>query len=341
MIQLNYKQLLTYFSSIAYHHEQIRSFGFGDMTQITMDVTTQKSPLYPRLYLVPDSVQFNQNHIHYNFNVLVIDKINNDLSNQEEVLSDTLEIAQDIWTTFYQSYTYQSGNFSQIVVGDWQSQVQSFIERFDDVLGGWNLSLRLDAPFDYSKCGLPMSPDYNFPQDQRFASYKEMILNWRHFAEAHQQVRSFGFGELNNITMDIVTQKSPLYPRLYFVPNSSVLGQNEMNITWTVFVVDKLNTDLKNQSEILSDTLEIAKDFYAKAYLSDYNVAWDMQLSPWLEEADDVLAGWSFQMIVQQKFDYNRCVLPITTFGNGITWEELAVLWELEYQKWSEIKKTN
>ena len=55
-----------------------------------------------------------------------------DLSNQTDVLSDTLEITQDIFTIFYQSYREEYGNFSQIVVGDWSPEVTSFIERFDD-----------------------------------------------------------------------------------------------------------------------------------------------------------------------------------------------------------------
>jgi hypothetical protein len=38
---------------------------------------------------------------------------------------------------------------------------------------------------------------------------------------------------------------------------------------------------------------------------------------------------------IQQKFDYNRCVLPELPFG-GITWEELAELWKDVETKWSQ-----
>jgi hypothetical protein len=113
-----------------------------------------------------------------------------------------------------------------------------------------------------------------------------------------------------------------------------------MHITWTVIICDKVEEDLSNQQDVLSDTLEIAKDFYAKAYLSDYEVEWDATLSPWLERADTVLAGWTFDISVQQKFDYNRCVLPITPFSTPVPpignyqWEDLAELWRLEAEKW-------
>ena len=75
---MNYKQLLTYWSSIAYHHEQIKSFGFGDITQCTNDLTTNQEPQYTRMYIVPEEVEFSENQIHYNFNVIIMDKIEDD-----------------------------------------------------------------------------------------------------------------------------------------------------------------------------------------------------------------------------------------------------------------------
>ena len=114
-----------------------------------------------------------------------------------------------------------------------------------------------------------------------------------------------------------------------------------MHITWTIIICDKVEDDLSNQQNVLSDTLEIAKDFYTKAYLSDYEVEWNATLTPWLERSDAILAGWTFDISVQQKFDYNRCVLPITSFSNGITWEELDRLWKEVNQHWADVKKTN
>ncbi len=41
-----------------------------------------------------------------------------------------------------------------------------------------------------------------------------------------------------------------------------------------------------------------------------------------------------------EKFDYNRCVLPIDNLCEGITWDELNELWKLVAQQWAEVKKT-
>ena len=336
---MNYKQLLTYWSSIAFHHEQVKSFGFGDITQCTNDLTTKKEPQYTRMYLVPENVEFNQNHIHYNFHVIIMDKVEDDLSNQAEVMSDTLAIVMDVWTVFWQSYQPQYGNFSQIVVGDWEPHVTPFLERFETLLGGWTLNIKMSAPFDYSSCGLPLDPNYSFSQDQSYSSYYQILEDWRGFADAHEQIRSYGFGDEHQLTNNVDTKVEPLYPRIYFVPEKARLNPNHMHITWHVIICDKVEDDLSNQQDVLSDCLEIAKDFYAKAYLSDYDVEWDANLNPWLEETETILAGWTLTISVQQKFDYNRCVLPMTSFGQGITWEELAELWRLEAQRWDDVKR--
>jgi hypothetical protein len=337
MININYKQILTYFSSIAYHHEQISSFGFGDLAQCTMDITTKQEPRYTRMYVVPQQVEFNENHIHYNFSIVIMDKVEDDLSNLQNVMSSTLDIVQDVFTVFWQSYTNQYGNFSNIIVGDWDPEVTPFTERFDSVVGGWTMNIRLSAPFDYNSCNLPIEDGFSFPQDESFSAYYQIIKDWEYFSNFHEQVRSWGFGDATELTMDVITKKEPLYPRMYFVPNKTKFSTNHMHITWTVIICDKVEEDLKNQPDVLSDTLEIAKDFFAKSYLSDYDVEWDAILNPWLERADTVLAGWTFDINVQQKYDYNRCVLPMTNFSPNLTWEELDQLWRKVQEQWSKV----
>jgi len=333
---LNYKQLVSYFGQIAYHHEQINSFGVGDFEQLTNDVITKQEPKYTRMYVIPENVELKQNNIHYSFSIIIMDKVEEDLSNLQEVMSDTLEICTDIWTIFWQSYTAQQGDFSKIVVGDYAPDIHPFTERFETILGGWTLKIRLSVPFDYNSCNLPMEP-FTFPQDESFSSYIQILKDWQQFAENHKQLRSYGFGDGSQLTNDIITKKEPEYPRIYFIPDTTRLNENHYHITWSVIVCDKIEEDQSNQIEVLSDCLEICKDFYSKAYLSDYDVEWDAVLNPWLEETESTLAGWSFNISVQQKFDYNRCVLPTTNFSPSLTWEEVNELWRKVKEQWDNV----
>jgi hypothetical protein len=334
---ITYKQILTYFSSIAFRHEQINSFGFGDIEQCTNDIITKQEPLYTRMYIVPASVVFNDNHIHYNFSIIIMDRVDDDLSNLEEVMSDTLEICMDIWTVFWQSYTEAQGDFSDIIMGDWAPDINPFTERFETTLGGWTMNIKMSAPFDYNSCNLPIVDNFGFPQDESYSSYKQILVDWQRFADAHEQLNSYGFGPLEQLTVDRITKVEPKYPRLYFVPETTTLNEGHMHVTWNVMICDKVNNDLSNLQDVLSDTLEIAKDFFAKAYLSDYDAEFNSTLEPWLERTETILGGWTLSLNVQQKFDYNRCVLPITSFTPGLTWEQLMEMWMNVNNKWNKV----
>jgi hypothetical protein len=333
---INYKQILTDLSSIAYNHPQISSFGFGDITQCTNDVTTKQSPKYTRMYVIPGQASLNENSISYNFSIIIMDKVSTDLSNLDDVLSDTLETAKDIWTIFWQSYTAPQGDFSWTIVGDENPDIVPFTERFEDVLAGWTINLRLSHAFDYNKCVVPIEFEYGFPQDEAFTSYRKIIDDFKRFADLHYQVNSFGFGDITQLTNDILTKEEPSYIRLYVIPDLVRVHTGYVNHTWKIIVCDKLNTDLKNQADIMNDTLEVIKDLFTKMYLSEYETAWNASVEPFLEEFETTLCGWTLFVSSTQKFDYNRCVLPELPF-TSYTWSELQELWKDVGIAWDKI----
>jgi len=337
----NYKQILTDFSSIAYHHEQIRSFGFGDLKQITNDIETKKEPEYVRMYVIPGQSEFNQNHLHYHFSIIIMDKVEEDLSNLKDVMSDTLEICKDIWTVLIQSYTEQSGNFSWYIIPDQEPEVVPFTERFETIVGGFTMNIAIALPFDYNSCTPPVKFGYGFPQDQTFESYRVVLDDFQTFADLHEQINSYGFGDIEQVTNDIITKEEPKYPRMYVTPHDSQFHTGHIHISWKILFLDKLEDDLSNQQDVLNDTMEMAKDLFSKMYLSEYEADWDAKSEPFLEEFESTLCGWVLHISMTQKFDYNRCVLPITSFAKGVTWEELQQMWKDVSQQWDDVKKIN
>ena len=338
---LNYKQILTDFLQIAYHHEQIRSFGFGDITQITNDNITKMEPEYIRMYIVPGESIFNQNHIHYKFSIIIMDKVDDDLANLKDVMSDTLEICKDIWTVLYQSYQAQYGNFSWYINPDQSPELIPFTEKYETILGGFTMNISVSMPFDYNACNPPVLFGYGFPQDQTFESWRVVIDDFEKFALLHEQINSFGFGDIEQMTNDIITKKEPEYPRMYIMADPVLLHSGHIHIKWKIIFSDKIEDDLSNQEDVLNDTQEMAKDLFSKMYLSEYEADWDATCEPFLSWYETILGGWVLNISMTQKFDYNRCVLPLTSFEQGITWEQLAQKWRLEAQKWAELKQQN
>jgi hypothetical protein len=152
---VNLKQLITDLSGMAYNHPQVNSFGFGTLDQLTSDIETKKEPKYTRMYVIPGDVTLNQNEITYTLSVIIADRIEDNLSNQKDVMSDTLEIAKDIFTIIYRSYSAPQGGFTLDYEPAWGSLVSPFLERFETILGGWTLNLTINQPFDYNRCVLP------------------------------------------------------------------------------------------------------------------------------------------------------------------------------------------
>jgi hypothetical protein len=331
---INYKQLLTYFSSIAYHHEQIKSFGFGDLAQCTNDIITKQEPKYTRMYIVPGEVRLNENHLHYRLSIIIMDRVEDDQSNQSEVMSDTLEIVKDVWTVLLQSFTAAQGDFSWVLVVDENPDVFPFLERFETILGGWTLNLSFQVAFDYNSCTPPVLNNFQFPEDQQFTSYQYVLNEFETFAGLHQQVKSYGFGDVEQLTNDIITKKEPEYPRMYVMPDSTHFEVGHIHLGWKVFFVDKLNNDISNQQDVLSDQLEIVKDFFAKLYLSDFEAGWEASVQPFYEKTETILSGWILDFHFIQKFDYDRCVLPVLPFIPGYTWGELDKLWKNVNTDW-------
>ena len=332
----NYKQIIQDLSGIAYHHPQINSFGYGDITQITMDIETKREPVYTKMYVVPGQTVLNQNRIDYNFSIIILDRIEDDYSNQKDVMSDTLEICKDLFTILYQSYTSDFGGFSIFYEPLWGPNVSPFLERFETILGGWTLNITLEQPVDYNYCVLPIV-DLNLPASTNLVTYKQVIEDLEEIADKHLQINSFGFGDITQLTMNIETEKEPLYTRMYVIPTDTILNRNELTYNFQIIIADRLEDDYSNQRDVMNDTLEICKDVFTVLYLSEYESVWGATCEPFLENYETVLAGWTMNLTITQPFDFNRCVLPERPFVQNRRWFELAELWNQISQNWKNV----
>lgn len=174
----NFKQLMTDLSNICYEHTQVNSFGFGELDQLTEDIETKKAPLYPRVFSVPEGVTLNQGELQYQLSIIVMDKLTTDLSNQVDVMSDTLEIAKDIFTTFNLSYSPQNGDFTRYYEVTFGDTLTPFLEDYNDVLGGWTLNVTISQPFDYNRCDIPTNPFTSRTWSELQELWNQLNVDW-------------------------------------------------------------------------------------------------------------------------------------------------------------------
>lgn len=157
---INYKTFHDDFRLLADYHKQLNSFGFGPYQDISFwtegrlkeENTSFNSPVFPLMYVVPNNVEQKLNYMTYKFTIIVMDIIERDLTNQVDVLSDTLQIMDDIIGQFRLSVEQSLGNFNELYYLQDPVNCMPFLEKFTDLCGGWSAQLSIDVMTPLNRC---------------------------------------------------------------------------------------------------------------------------------------------------------------------------------------------
>lgn len=142
------------FKDISTRHYQLNSFGNG----LKEDIGASKELLYPILWIDIDSAELilsdnGFSEFELDVNVRVGDLVNKDKSNEDDVLSDSLEILKDIMIEFNQHPYYNESKFN---LSD-SVTFEKFTEDTDEVISGWETDITLRMVNNNRYCGLPIS----------------------------------------------------------------------------------------------------------------------------------------------------------------------------------------
>ena len=142
-------------------HEQIKTVSCGDIFEMDLD----KMTLFPLMHINPVNVQANKQHLVLNFQIFVSDLVEPHLSNEQEVLSDTMEICLDLISLYKHSDTLNFDDTSNTGTRGRRYWVESdytlepFTERFENALTGWVFNLAITIEEIYSACDVPLKTD--------------------------------------------------------------------------------------------------------------------------------------------------------------------------------------
>tara|TARA_R110000850_G_scaffold147067_2_gene269228 strand:- start:89 stop:688 length:600 start_codon:yes stop_codon:yes gene_type:complete len=149
-ISSSYNNVIDALKCVAITHGMVNNVSSGDADEI--DIAANN--VYPLVHIVPQSVVANVKAITYNFNVLVMDLVKHDDRNEQQVLSDTLQIILDIISQYKHGLMLgvQQNDSIYSQSDDKDFSVEPFTERFDNVVSGWNCSFNLQVPYNYYAC---------------------------------------------------------------------------------------------------------------------------------------------------------------------------------------------
>lgn len=265
-----------------------------------------------------------------------MDRLEEDLSNQIDVLSDTMEVAKDYFKILLNNYQIELGEFTEFYDPDWGATAIPFLERFETVLAGHTLSLDIIQPFKY-ECEIPLD-DVTLPDSDEIynVNYKQVIMDILSVGNAHQQLHSVNFGDIPQLINDINNHVEPDYARMYVVPDETRFNENEIQYNFNIIISDRLEEDLSNQRDVLNDTLEICKDIAITFHNSEYYTNYDIVINPFLEEYDTMLGGWSFNLRLNCPYRYDKCEDPFYSFERKV-WSLINEMWNKITKFWSNL----
>jgi hypothetical protein len=341
----NFKKIHDDLQLMAKTHKQINSFGLGDTDQLSFwtqirdhqDNPTFEPPIFPLLYIVPGNCINNLQYKTWEMNLVMMDIVDRDLTNQVDVLSDTLQMLQDVISQYRLSVLPQYGCFDSYYDAVDNVELTPFMEDYTDLTNGWTGVLKFTTVTALDRCAAAFYTFTGSPIIHDTINFKTFHDDFRLLADQHKQLNSFGFGQYQDLSYwtesrlkeNNPTFESPFFPLLYVVPNNAVemMEQNGTSFTeyeFNCIVMDIIDRDLTNQVDVLSDTNQILDDivsqfrlavtnslgcFNAKYYLDDQVVYY-----PFLEKYSDLCGGWNAVIKVKVMTPLDRCAAAFNSF---------------------------
>ncbi len=137
--------IIKLYEEIAEANTYIKTFTFGDIFEIDLNDTA-----YALSHLSIENANYTQHELSYSFKLYIMDLVSKDESNEEDVLSDTLQVIGDFISQFKHSTLYgdmeNDYRFSENV------NCTPFTERFDNEVSGWVADINITVSFNASAC---------------------------------------------------------------------------------------------------------------------------------------------------------------------------------------------
>lgn len=127
-------QIIDYLDWFHQNHNQINSFSFGEINEISN--INDVEVIYPLLHCQVENARIEDNNTYLTINHLFMDLTNKSENNTQDVLSDTLLIANDLhqWLALSQQFHKEGITIDR-------SDLIPFTEHYRDEVSGWNLRM--------------------------------------------------------------------------------------------------------------------------------------------------------------------------------------------------------
>jgi len=170
-----YNNVVNTLLRLAEYHEQISTTSVGDI----FDINLEKMQKFPLLHINPTSVVTGDSQLTYNFQIFIMDmvtekanwtknnadanftKLYKTLSNEQDVLNETLQIATDFIGMLRHSEQQSLAGTNDINAPIYFTQdqftLEPFSERFDNLCCGFVFNIGVLVQNDFQTCNIPVT----------------------------------------------------------------------------------------------------------------------------------------------------------------------------------------
>ena len=129
----------------------LNSLGFGNIVEFGNTNNTGMTPTYPFVFVTPQNISYDQNIVTYNMSLIFADRINDDLSNEVDVISD-MDIQARRFMSFIKRGMNQTPDLYEKMDIVLPTFAVPFQERFNDFVGGVALDCNFVVFTDINAC---------------------------------------------------------------------------------------------------------------------------------------------------------------------------------------------
>jgi hypothetical protein len=149
---VSYHKIIQLFQDYQISQEGIglNSFGHGNVVMFGM-TESGMTPTYPFMFVTPQNISYDENIITYTLQLIFADRINDDMSNEIDVISD-----MDIQARRFMSYIRRGMNQDPPLWNYMDCNLPltglPFLERFNDYVGGISIDMEVIIRTDINAC---------------------------------------------------------------------------------------------------------------------------------------------------------------------------------------------
>jgi hypothetical protein len=142
---ISYHRIIDLFRQYQEQSPRLNSFGHGDIIYFSENFSGTTN-VYPYLFVTPVLITYNENTTQYQFSLIFADIVNTDLSNEIDVITDMSIEAKNLMAQI------RRGDLQDFLDCTIPAQATTFLERFNDHVGGVELTLVVEVFDDINAC---------------------------------------------------------------------------------------------------------------------------------------------------------------------------------------------